>query len=653
MTDATKTKNRPVSVDDWHRLIASKSQCRLDEVKKTLDKYGINPQATIPIRKAIHFHTLTFLGTKIGTQNDGDFSFEWDNLDAGLYGVLSEDNLVGKSSILRLLYGVLRGDFSGVSEPVMGWINNLYTKFSVGEVYFELKLIKYEDELEATLTRSTKSTKIKEYSGHVSGLSAVIDQLLMKELEFERMFATKEGKNLVSHGWPALASALFVSGSEGAVIGDLTLSGLPQRLLQLFIGLPWISTQSRASAIFKIEENLNKNDRKTSAGKSMLLNAVSRLKKQLDELPDTKVLECERKYDRARQVVLENQIDNNIIISKQINIDLESIETEKSILEAECLKMRRLKQSMEDDKSAGFIFRKLQPVCCPSCESTAFKLENSSERSQNQCPLCKENESTDQQADDAKTIELQDDIKSISEKISLLSQNQKKNSDKLNSVKEEIETGKNELKEIADKMSSSTSLEESSANRSALEKTIKELETIPEWEKLEEKTASYELAILKAAVSETKKMYQEKEVELFKDASTLLKEIASTLGVKHLASVLWTSTSLKIKVANKETTYSKISPGEKLRFRIAASVTIAKLAASTGQGRHPGVLFFDSPKSEEITDSDFQEIMSAITQLTKDDGGLQIFVASRVPTGYKDQALFKDTKHAVGVDFLF
>ena len=653
MTDSTKTQKPPVSVDDWHRLIASKSGCELDKVEKVLDKYGIDPQAIIPIRKAIHFHVRKFSGTKVGTQNDGDFLFEWGNLDAGLYGVLSEDNLVGKSSILRLLYGVLRGDFSGVSEPVMGWINHLYTKFSVGAVYFELQLLKHEDELEATLTRTTTSTKIEEYSGHVSGLSAVVDQLLMNELEFGRMFSTREGKSLVSHGWPALASALFVSGSEGAVIGDLTLSGLPQRLLQLFIGLPWISTQSRASAVLKIEDNSKKNGRETSASSSMLSNAISRLKKQLDELPDTKALEDVRKNDRARQVFLENQIDQNILINKQINIDLESIKTEKSILEAECLKMRRLKQSMEDDKSAGFIFRKLQPVCCPSCESTAFKLEDSSKISQNQCPLCKENESTDDLVDDSKTIELQEEIDSVSEKITLLALDKKNNLDKLNLVKDEIENDKNELKEIAIKISSSTSLEESSANRSALEATVKELETMPEWEKLEEETPSYELAILKAAVSETKKMYQEKEAELFKDASTLLKEIASTLGVKHLASVLWTSTSLKIKVANKEITYSKLSPGEKLRFRIAASVTIAKLAASTGQGRHPGILFFDSPKSEEITDSDFQEIMSAITQLIKEDSGLQIFVASRVPKGYKDQTLFKDTKHAVGVDFVF
>ena len=45
--------------------------------------------------------------------------------------------------------------------------------------------------------------------------------------------------------------------------------------------------------------------------------------------------------------------------------------------------------------------------------------------------------------------------------------------------------------------------------------------------------------------------------------------------------------------------------------------------------------------------------MSAITQLTKDDSSLQIFVASRVPRGYKSKEFFKDAKHAKGIDFLF
>jgi hypothetical protein len=652
MTDSIKIEKQPISVDDWRRLITSKSKCNLGDVKLTLDKFGIEPQSTIPIRKAIHFRMLEFSGTKVGTKNDGEFSFKWDNLDSGLYGVLSEDNLVGKSSVLRLFYSVLRGDFSYVSEPVMGWINKLHTKFSVGEVFIELQLLRNESGLISTLTRTVNSTEIEEYSGQLSGLSAIVDQLLMKELELERMFATNKGKSLVPHGWPALASALFVSGSEGAIIGDLTLSGLPQRLLQLFIGLPWISTHSRASAVCKIEETSKKDDQEAMTRNPTLTSVISRLKERLGSFPDTKALEITRKSDRNRQALLERQIDENIFKSKQINIDLGLIESEKSVLTAECLKVKRLKQSLEDDRSAGFVFRKLQPVCCPSCESTAFKFGGSNNNTRGQCPLCKENELTEGVPDNSIIIELQEEISSANDKISLLAQSYGDNYKELNSIKVSVDDDKDELEKINKELEYSVSLEELSANRSALEVTINELESTPELEELEE-TPFDELAILKAAVSETKKMYQEKETELFEGASSLLKKIATTLGVKHLASVLWTSTSLKIKIANKETTYSKLSPGERLRFRIAASVTIAKLAVETGQGRHPGVLFFDSPKSEEITDSDFQEIMSAITQLTKDDGSLQIFVASRVPKGYESKELFKDAKHAVGIDFLF
>jgi hypothetical protein len=148
-------------------------------------------------------------------------------------------------------------------------------------------------------------------------------------------------------------------------------------------------------------------------------------------------------------------------------------------------------------------------------------------------------------------------------------------------------------------------------------------------------------------------MFEEREKEVFKKASDTLKEVATKLGVKHLKNVEWTSTRINIGIADTVTTYSKLSPGEKLRFRVAASITLAQISAQTGQGRHPGVLFFDSPKSEEITDSDFSEIMSAISNLTDLDSDLQIFVSSVTRSDNFDPSSFSDYKLVKDNEYLF
>ncbi|MFZ2634225.1 MAG: hypothetical protein WA081_17565 [Desulfosalsimonadaceae bacterium] len=652
MANQVINQQSPVSIDDWHRLIAFKSKASIEDVKKTLDKHGIVPQSTTPIRKAIRFHELQFSGIKVGTKNDGDFSFNWDGLDTGLYGVLSEDNLVGKSSILRLLYSILRGDFSGVSEPVLEWINHLKARLSIGDTELELALIREEAGFNATLTRSKGIAKSIDYSGHVSELSAIVDQLFMKELEFERMFATMEAKSLVPHGWPAMASALFVSGVSGAVVGDLTISGLPQRLLQCFIGLPWISTQSRASAIYKIEEeSLNAKKRKKKEPNGVA-DALERLQAELESLPNTKHIEEKRKKNRIRQSMIEREIDESSHERTRIKVEAERIGADVFVIETERIKLRQLSQSLEDDIKAGYVFRKLQPVCCPSCESTNFKGGNS-KSTDDRCPLCKEERPIVEAVEDVRVTELKKEISALEEQLFTLKESYKIQQGKLQSIEATTSILLNELEEIKPQKTPDRSIEEIATRRISLESTIAELKSIEQIDDTDHETPINELAILKAAVSETKKMYQEKEVQLFEDASMLLRKTATDLGVKHLAGVTWTSTSLKIKVANTETTYIKLSPGEKLRFRIAASVTIAKLAARTGQGRHPGVLFFDSPKAEEITEADFQEIMLAITEMANEDNDLQIFVASRVPADFTGLDLFKDSKLAVGKNFIF
>ena len=637
-----------LSIDDWYELIAKKSKTSVENVKNVLLKYGIEPQSTTPTRKAIRFRKLIFSGTKSGTQSDGDFDFVWDGLDTGLYGILSEDNLVGKSSILNLFYGALRGDFSKVSPAVMSWVNELEVHFSIGVLEIKLIVVRDGNDLYATFIRD----EVVEYSGPISGLAGVVDQFFMKELDFERMISTKGSDTLVAHGWPSMASALFVSGSGGAIIGDLKFGGLPQRLLQMFIGLPWISTGSRASAVYKIEKSKDSlNSQKL--GVTRLEDVLTRLQTELMSLPNTIVSEEKLKASRIRTSEINFEMDQFILARRNIVSELETIRVDKLQLKNEYTIARRLVQSIKDDMNAGFIFRKLQPVCCPSCESTSFKEIQIEADIAGTCLLCKDTELPDVEGDDTRLRELDEDVKSLEKEISRLENNEKVKHLEQKGIETATSKVEEELEEIIGNGSPDSLIAESSYRRMALEATIGELETLQKVDNDVDESRIVELKILDSTILETKKMYKEKEVGLFENASELLKAIASSLGVKHLSKVTWSSSSLKIDIANVTTTYSKLSDGEKLRFRIAASITIAKLAALTGQGRHPGILFFDSPKAEEITESDFQEIISAITKIAEEDNALQIFIASRIDPNFSSSGVFKDTKQAFGKDFIF
>jgi hypothetical protein len=46
----------------------------------------------------------------------------------------------------------------------------------------------------------------------------------------------------VNHSWSSLASALFISTNYGSLFGETTVDGLNNRLMNMYLGLPWVST---------------------------------------------------------------------------------------------------------------------------------------------------------------------------------------------------------------------------------------------------------------------------------------------------------------------------------------------------------------------------------------------------------------------------
>lgn len=651
---SNKINHKPVSVKDWYEMIVNKSGVSIEETKSILSKYEIEPQSTTPIRKAIQFQNLSFSGKKTGTNNDEEFTFNWSGLTSGFYGVLSEDNLVGKSTILRLLYSVLRGDFSSVSPPVLSWINKFSADFSIGSSNLRLELVR-DDDLEAKLVRIINNQPVIEFSGGIDELSDTMDQIFMKELDFQKVSATIKQETLVQHGWPAMVSALFISGADGALIGDHTTSGLPKTLLQTFIGLPWISTQTKASAVLKIQETLRKTNRSGTNQSSLISRSIEKLQLELDSLPLVELEEKRLLDDKVKLKELQTKSENMSVKKSQLASLVASKESELLILKRERLDLLRITQSLKENLNAGYVFRKLQPVCCPACESTSFDFDDFIvPAGKSACPLCKDvTDTTTTNEDQTYLTEQEGRVTLIETNIKDFETILANESDELNQTSKDLEKANSDITKLRTSLADDSTIEDLFQERLIIDSKIEQLkQLIPDITEEESETPN-ELAVLKATVSETKKMYDEKEQELFDHASTTLKEISSRLGIKHLTSVDWKSGALRIVIAGTHTTFSKLSPGEKLRFRIAASITIAKLAASTGQGRHPGILFFDSPKSEEIVDSDFQEIVDSITELGKEDDDLQIYLASRVNPEYPIINKFTDAKHSTGKDFLF
>ncbi|WP_144223723.1 hypothetical protein [Mesorhizobium amorphae] len=106
----------------------------------------------------------------------------------------------------------------------------------------------------------------------------------MEELGFERFRAYRSAnETVVEHGWPAMLSALFITGPSKAVFGDYLEDGLPLRMIQMFIGLPWVSTYTAVSSALKsVLDASEKKRRISSSEKARIAAREQEVRKELD-----------------------------------------------------------------------------------------------------------------------------------------------------------------------------------------------------------------------------------------------------------------------------------------------------------------------------------------------------------------------------------
>jgi hypothetical protein len=111
--------------------------------------------------------------------------------------------------------------------------------------------------------------------------------------------------------------------------------------------------------------------------------------------------------------------------------------------------------------------------------------------------------------------------------------------------------------------------------------------------------------------------------------SSRITELARSFGMTNLAEVtLDGGARMKVATGGQDTSYSKCERGEMLRLKVATAIALIEQARSSGVGRHPGLLFVDSPGSEEMDEDDFDTMLGALDAAAT-ASEIQVIVATR------------------------
>lgn len=650
----------PLTVDEWHQAIASKASSTAEVVAGTLEELGIRPQPVLPRARTLNVESIKIVGVKQVKGVESSFSFEWSSLQEGLWALYSQGNSKGKTSILSTIRASLQGRFPGrIKRDVWSWISFVEVGFAVDSVPYVVSLKKQPGEVDeanasAALLRCSNDQSVCLYSGPAGeGLSGALEDVFMDELGFDRFHAYKSAQGLiVEHGWPAMSSALFISGPGPAIFGDHLEDGLPIRLIQMFIGLPWVSTYTAVSSALKRAKNLQERATETAQTETAKVAArVAELQAQHEEknrelsgLPDRRKLRFE--LDKLDCELARAQAE---VTLKRNELEVARERAQEST--ASHIQSRRLLQQAKDEAAAGYVFRRLKPVCCPACEGGLepgrFDVE-----AVETCGLCGSSDLPLELASAADFCEMEAAVRDseATKKEALAGVNK---AEKALRCAEESRTGcLLELQQAEKALSSADRSETLLREIAVIEARLEELNVFSAGEKTMEPESEIP-RILKVAEKITKEMMESMQAEIMSEVEAQVFGLAERFGVRNLESISFKAHRMDLRQGGVDLTFGGLNAGENLRMRIATALAALKVARSRGFGRHPGLLILDSPAASEMSTEDFTALIGAVGATVMEIPGVQVIVGA-VMRPELDQIVAKDHRKGVmGSEGLF
>ena len=489
------------------------------------------------------------------------------------------------------------------------------------------------------------------YKGNLSGLKGHVEALFMEELAFAKVHAVNEAGTRYEHSWPAVASALAIGGKaeSKALFGELVVDGLPLRLLQLFIGMPWVSTLTAITTAKKI---LAPAPRTTNDPLAPLRTRLEAIEQELASIKGKSSSLAERAELRRRMSMLDSQL-----AEKQAEVGV-AREALQQLLEhygrtrSEKLSQARIMQELKDERDAGYVFRNLRPEHCPACEAD-FHTHPAPHDGEN-CLLCKSTlPLTEADVSDDRLQEADNNLKDISDALKIVSTEV----DTIRKDLNELETKRDAL--TSELAAAQTALSEKSDDFelrfAELDATANELRALlGSTSEVQNPRVGQDKVVLDAAEKQTRTLIDGLQTEILRDVADAIMRLSTTFGVRNLTQATLNGQGhLKLVQGNADTSFSKLTKGERLRVKIAAALAAVEVARGRGLGRHPGLLLLDSPGAEEVVDSDFHEMLTNVSRVAHEMGGVQVLIGTIYRQELEDVVPHSHRRHAQGSASLF
>jgi hypothetical protein len=638
---------------EWLDAIASRAKVDTSRVESVLTARHIVPTPVLPAPRRMKLLSIAFGGTKQGVEEDGLYTFEWPDLNEGLWGMMTDRNLRGKSSIIEVVRWLMRGKPSpNLQDDVKSWIHNACLRFDLDGLEHVVQL-DCQSGASGMLSRRSSATANPTVLASFNSdkqFEMVMSDFFLRAFSMEGFATWRESDSedktghAVVHGWPALSGAMFIGTNYDVVLGDLpATTGTQARLMQMYLGVPWVSTLATAAAALKLVESgnalearrRNQGTRAKHARFKEIEATLAEKREALNSQPSDEAIQAElsvlsSRYSetKRRERAMQERFDRETLAEQQAS--------------AAYLQDRRDLQAHQDSMAAGSVFRLLDPSCCPRCDHEIDQARKKKEATSHSCSVCGENISSSKDADVLRK-ELEASVKASKAAFDKAQKNRILADESLQALQTDLENIQTKSEALTLQLGSFDVRKLLANEIAVLEGRLEEAGFDPG----SDDVTDDEAAVLKAIVSETETRSKAVRDEFLGEVSASLLHFAQRFGMHSLSKAqLRGNANLILTKGGAETSFSKVTKGERLRLKVATVLAMIQVGERRGVGRHPGLIMIDSPAAQEIAPEDLRELLSGLKDIRDKLPHLQIFVAGvtskamidHVPEGHRREA---------------
>lgn len=661
-----------------------------EQVERILTDSGVATSATTGVPVQLRVRRVHVTGTKVLGAENADveesgsaaeasargantlvpFVLDWSPAD-GINGVGSESNLRGKSSVLHFMAWALTGRCP-LQADVLSWVAHVEVEFSIDDVPV-IVTFDVDSGIPAGSTSqemTTGGTRRQITLGLFTSdaeFESLMGALMLERLRLEPIAMwTKDQET--SHAWPAYASALAVHADRlDPVVGNEGVLGT--RMLQMFVGTSWAPARAQAATAL----NAMKFARERGSAKA---KAVSQVTGTAIAIAAERVTKTQNVIDTFD--VAEPDIDAMLSLAaaaadraraaRELSLQLLTARSVAMQVHDELRAEQLRRNATLEDALARRFFNAMTPTVCPRCSAAVTQDRRDAEGHDHECSLCSshldldafagnvvvasdvagetrdemvaatidaeaervesgaggsEDEDVDVEGDDH-VVDALDALQQAARDADAAVAKLETDFAAAEQIRSDAETAVQASRDGIDRARARLQAEFELARAQGALESLRQtgVSAVPD------PVDEVQIKVLEVADRLTGIWLKNDQDPLLVEVSKGIAELARSFGADNITSVsLKGNANMDVYKGGAKSGYGSLTNGEKLRIKLATAIALITHGYKAGVGRHPGLLFIDSPAAEEIPADDLETMLKAM-KAAAEETSMQIVVAT-------------------------